>query len=116
MSRLRTLPNRVAIVGSRLAVMQPGSWRADKGTSTQRGYGYKWQKARAAYLAKHPLCVTCETEGMVTAATVVDHIVPHRGDMAIFWDSSNWQGLCVTHHSSDKQRAESRDAGMGSQG
>jgi 5-methylcytosine-specific restriction protein A len=25
---------------------------------------------------------------------VVDHIVPHRGDKKLFWDSSNWQALC----------------------
>ena len=31
----------------------------DRGTSTQRGYGYKWQKLRASYLASHPMCVEC---------------------------------------------------------
>ncbi len=39
-----------------------------------------WQKARAAYLARHPLCVFCERDGRVTAAAVVDHIEAHRGD------------------------------------
>ena len=24
----------------------------------------------------------------------------------LFWDESNWESLCVTHHSSDKQRQE----------
>ena len=51
------------------------------------------------YLAKHPLCVHCQREGRVQAATDVDHIVPHSGDMELFWDSSNWQGLCHSHHS-----------------
>jgi 5-methylcytosine-specific restriction endonuclease McrA len=88
--------------------MQPGSWRSDKQTSAQRGYGYKWQKAREDYLAKHPLCVYCEREGRVTLATVVDHKVPHRGDMKLFWDSNNWQSLCATHHSRDKQREEAQ--------
>jgi 5-methylcytosine-specific restriction protein A len=88
--------------------MQPGSWRTDKQTSTQRGYGYKWQQAREGFLRKHPLCVYCKREGKVTAATVVDHTIPHRGDMNLFWDEKNWAALCAHHHSSDKQREESR--------
>ena len=81
------------------------SWRAGK-TSTGRGYGYKWQQARAAYLSAHPLCVMCFDEGAVTPATVVDHIEPHQGDQSLFWNRNNWQSLCATHHSGAKQRME----------
>jgi 5-methylcytosine-specific restriction protein A len=84
------------------------AWRQGK-TSTQRGYGYKWQQARAGFLRSHPLCRMCEAGGRYTAATVVDHITPHRGDMAAFWNSANWQSLCATCHSSAKQRDENRD-------
>lgn len=31
-------------------------------------------------------------------ATVVDHIIPHRGDQKLFWDRGNWQPLCEHHH------------------
>lgn len=86
--------------------MKADSWRNDKQTSTERGYGYKWQQARAAYLMKHPLCVYCDRDGRVTAATVVDHSVPHRGDMAVFWDSSLWQSLCGPCHSSEAQKRD----------
>ncbi|WP_430395093.1 HNH endonuclease signature motif containing protein [Enterovirga aerilata] len=48
----------------------------------------------------------CEQGGMVREATVVDHVVPHRGDQALFWDPSNWQPLCREHHDRDKQRQE----------
>jgi 5-methylcytosine-specific restriction endonuclease McrA len=48
----------------------------------------------------------CEAEDRVGAATVVDHIKPHRGDMVLFWDEANWQPLCANHHSSDKAKAE----------
>ena len=34
----------------------------------------------------------------ITMATVVDHIVPHRGDQKLFWDRGNWQPLCEHHH------------------
>ena len=43
---------------------------------------------------------------MVEAATVVDHIVPHKGDEARFHDLNNLQSLCATCHNSVKQRIE----------
>jgi 5-methylcytosine-specific restriction protein A len=62
-------------------------------------YGRRWQKVRLLFLQQHPLCVLCEAEHMVEPATDVDHIQPHRGDYALFWDESNWQPLCKRHHS-----------------
>lgn len=97
----------------RVPTMQSGGWRTSEQTSTRRGYGYKWQKARAQFLREHPLCVMCQVQGLVTAATVVDHITPHRGDQSLFWRRSNWQGLCATHHSRDKQREEARMQRLG---
>lgn len=124
--KLQTLKPRLGQAISRVATMQPGSWRTDKQTSTQRGYGYKWQQARAGYLAKHPFCVFCLRDAGIRATTiecviiecaekrvalpyasVVDHVDPHRGDMALFWDKTRWQSLCATHHSGEKQRQES---------
>lgn len=40
------------------------------------------------------------------AATVVDHVDPHHGDPAKFWDTSMWQSCCKWHHDSVKQRLE----------
>ncbi|WP_435645121.1 HNH endonuclease [Butyricicoccus porcorum] len=37
-------------------------------------------------------------QGRYTRATVVDHIVPHRGDPKLFWDQTNWQSLCKQCH------------------
>jgi 5-methylcytosine-specific restriction enzyme A len=71
---------------------------ARRGTATERGYGYKWQQAREGFLRLHPLCIRHEARGEVVPAVVVDHIVPHRGDMTIFWDRENWQPLCKTCH------------------
>ena len=31
----------------------------------------------------------CQREGKLVPATVVDHILPHRGDEALFWDVNN---------------------------
>jgi 5-methylcytosine-specific restriction enzyme A len=83
-------------------------WRDDKRKTTERGYGWQWQQARELYLQAHPLCVMCErmTPPRITAACVVDHRIPHRGDPRLFWDRSNWQALCKLHHDSDKQALE----------
>ena len=70
----------------------------DRQSSSERGYDARWNKARAFYLAHHPLCVECQKEGRTEPAVVVDHIKPHRGDISLFWDESNWQSLCKMHH------------------
>ena len=64
----------------------------------KRGYGSRWQRESKQFLQSHPLCVECVTLGRYTKATVVDHIVPHRGNQRLFWDQSNWQSLCKKCH------------------
>lgn len=84
--------------------------------TASRGYGAKWRKAREQYLAEHPLCRECGRSGKVTAATVVDHIVPHKGDAHLMWSRTNWQPLCGRCHAQKtgrEQRAVPRaDAGI----
>ena len=82
--------------------------RGTRESAAARGYGRRWRKARKTFLARHPLCAMCRAEGRVVAATLVDHIVPHRGGQALFWDRRNWQPLCDSHHGSAKQRHEAR--------
>jgi 5-methylcytosine-specific restriction protein A len=43
--------------------------------------------------------------GRITAATIADHVVPHRGDVALFF-GGELQSLCKTHHDSAKQAFE----------
>ena len=71
---------------------------SQRATSHQRGYTVTWRKYRLMYLREHPLCVMCEAEGKIVSATVVDHIIPHKGDMNLFWDTNNHQALCKRHH------------------
>lgn len=79
-----------------------------RGSAASRGYGNKWRKARAVFLSRpeNVFCVMCKAQGRMVAATVVDHIRPHKDDQALFWDESNWQPLCKPHHDSTKQRIE----------
>lgn len=63
-----------------------------------RGYNSRWRKASKMFLSRHPLCVECQKQGRLTAATVVDHIIPHKGNQTLFWDENNWQPLCKRCH------------------
>lgn len=76
-------------------------------TKDRRMYdSVRWRKERARYLSEHPLCVMCERQGRITAATVVDHIIEHKGDYDLFWDEKNWQPLCPSDHSGIKRMQE----------
>lgn len=79
-----------------------------RGSSAQRGYGSRWQKARDGFLQNHPLCAECERAGKVTAAVVVDHVIPHKGDKNLFWDSENWQPLCKACHDRKTAKEDGR--------
>lgn len=67
----------------------------------------RYQIARENYLIAHPVCATW---GCTQPATELDHIRPHRGDLALFWDVSNWQGLCHTCHS---RKTATEDGALG---
>jgi 5-methylcytosine-specific restriction protein A len=83
-----------------------------RGTARARGYDSKWEKARAAFLAKHPVCECPKHHGRPDAplATDVDHHKPHRGDRVLFWDRSNWRAMAHDCHSSKTARF---DGGFG---
>ena len=79
-------------------------------------YSYKWQRASKGFLARHPLCQCpqcAEGKIRVRAATVVDHKIPHRGDMKLFWDQNNWQSMAKDCHDSYKQRLEKSGTVLG---
>lgn len=77
-------------------------------SETRRLYGtQRWRRRAAHQMLIEPLCRTCKGNGRVTAASVADHIVPHRGDVDAFW-SNELQSLCKTCHDVAKQREERR--------
>lgn len=104
--KLTRLPFSVPMLAPK-AQQSTLTWRDGK-TTAERGYGSRWQRERDAYLMDNPLCTMCGHKGLIRQATVVDHIIPHRGDEILFWSRSNWQSLCASHHSSEKQRIENR--------
>lgn len=62
------------------------------------------RRLRPAQLLREPWCRECasayppDDPRHRTRATVVDHIVPHRGDWEKFIDPANHQSLCKRHH------------------
>src|ERR1700692_4646638 len=89
------LCGRLVASGYCEACAKQGKGKDQRPTAAQRGYGSRGQEGRKAYLREHPIAVDWfkRHEGRIYAAEVVDHIIPHRGDMKLFWDPANWQGL-----------------------
>ncbi len=75
---------------------------------TNRIYGsVRWKKFRKMYLARNPLCVNYDD--CHNAATVVDHIKPHRGDEDLLWDEANLNPMCRGCHN---YKINSQDGGF----
>ena len=74
------------------------SMHQDRPSASRRGYTSKWHRLSKEYLRKHPMCVRCMADGKFVPATVVDHIIPHRGDYDLMWSQDNWQALCKPCH------------------
>jgi 5-methylcytosine-specific restriction protein A len=70
----------------------------------------RWRKIRQGQLLAEPLCEECQRNGIIRAATIVDHIEPHRMDLAKFYDERNLQSLCKSCHDS---KTASLDGGFG---
>jgi 5-methylcytosine-specific restriction enzyme A len=75
--------------------------------ASQRGYDARWRRVSREYLSR-PFCAICARAGLTVPATVVDHVIPHKGNDWLFWDPTNWQSLCTHCHNSHKQSAERR--------
>lgn len=66
----------------------------------------RWRRLRAQVLQDDPICRECQTRNILEPSTDVDHVVPHRGDLSLFWSRQNLAGLCHACHSRKTQRGE----------
>jgi 5-methylcytosine-specific restriction protein A len=93
-------------------------------SSTQRGYGYRWQQYTALRLREYPLCeglklkpdgliVVNTHPGIVRAAKLTDHIIPHKGDEILMWAEWNHQSACDDCHN---VKTSQYDGGFGNKG
>lgn len=69
-------------------------------------YTARWKALREQKQRDNPLCVECQAEGRVMVWTDLDHVIPHQGDEALFFNADNVQGLCKPHHSAKTRRGE----------
>ena len=77
-------------------------YEQDRGSARKRGYTPQWDKASATFKRRHPWCLGCVAIGKKVATDVPDHVVPHKGNQTIFWDTSKWQPACRWHHDAIK--------------
>jgi 5-methylcytosine-specific restriction protein A len=67
----------------------------------------RWKLIREKVLYAFPFCVDCDRAGRTAMSTIVDHVVPHKGDSGLFWDLENLQGLCAHCHSVKTSKEDS---------
>jgi 5-methylcytosine-specific restriction endonuclease McrA len=82
------------------------TYDARRGSARERGYTSRWDKAAKGHLASSPLCRYCALVDQTTAAELVDHLYPHKGDQVLFWNSRYWISSCRPCHDTFKQRTE----------
>lgn len=59
-----------------------------------------WRRLCRAYKADASTCycVHCLLDKVYTPVLVIDHIIPWSLKPSLFWEPTNHQGLCQTHH------------------
>ena len=72
----------------------------------QRETRKDWEKLSKDFLATHPFCVACYKKGILTKASETDHIIPHKGNIELFYDIKNLQALCKSCHSKKTNRED----------
>lgn len=72
----------------------------------------EWRRASKEYRALHPWCECEHHQGKPASARseCVDHIIPHRGDRALFLDRSNFRAMAWGCHTAKTNRT---DGGFG---
>ncbi|MBL4767661.1 MAG: HNH endonuclease [Rhodobacteraceae bacterium] len=114
----RGLPNRLGRQPSRLGVVVQTevqrNRRRDAEQEQRRWYKTsRWQRLRLKILARDD--GQCQQTGVLLVgkhpaanSAVVDHKIPPRGDVDLFWDEDNLQAVCKSWHDGEKQSREKR--------
>lgn len=98
--RICTTCGHIFIGRCQLCAQQRKASSPPRLSAHRRGYDEVWQARSRAWRfdPAHRERLWCadpfKLHGLARLATVVDHIIPHKGDRALFWDETNWQSLC----------------------
>ena len=124
--KLKSLSPRLIPLGNRLSPPRMATReeqeaarlrQRDKATPWRKWYyTSRWKKLRQEVLIRDNY--TCQKTGVICGgyypsdtSPVIDHIKPHRGDKALFWDAANLQTVSKGYHDSIKQREERGSGG-----
>ena len=123
MARLKSAPPRLTAPLPRLAAPKDGAGRSAYRRKNTPGYalysdrrwrgddkgvgGLRW----AILVRDHFTCRMCGAVHADTRGLEADHIVPHKGDPALFWDRDNLWCVCGSCHATVCQSIEARHAG-----
>ncbi|MGQ2989507.1 MAG: hypothetical protein ACT6RD_03400 [Brevundimonas sp.] len=77
-----------------------------RGSARERGYSRAWDLASKGHVRNDPLCRYCLLIGEYRAATLTDHLYPHRRFEGVFWIKTYWISSCDDCHVGFKQRIE----------
>lgn len=87
--------------------LEANPWRAWYSTK-------RWRDLRLTILQRDRW--TCQRTGVLLIgkhpapnSPVVDHIKPHRGNEALFWDMNNLHAVSKAYHDSTKQAEEAKE-------
>lgn len=72
----------------------------------------EWKAASKAFRTLYPRCCCTLHQGKPDApkSECVDHVTPHHGDPAKFWNRSNWRAMAWRCHAA---KTNSQDGGFG---
>lgn len=74
-----------------------------RGYDSNERYGSSWRRIRKRYIAAHPLCEHCLSQGLYVPAALVHHIRPlSEGGTN---DDDNLMSLCCSCHEAIHQRS-----------
>lgn len=81
-------------------------YSALRSAAQQVGHVVQFFHERMAWLSRFPIYTVRYSKPIAPFArptcgrptSVVDHIIPHRGDQDLFWSEWNWQALCKHCH------------------
>jgi 5-methylcytosine-specific restriction protein A len=104
------LPKACARLGCGLARPCPEHDKPRVGQFHHLYNNARWRTRSRRFLNRHPRCgdrpgglppvmSECyeQQPRRIRASQQVDHVVPHKADMALFWDEQgNWQALCLS--------------------
>lgn len=95
---------------AQIAFPMPRTQRSSEAERYNRLYHtQRWLDLRQAILVRDRYtCADCKKLIIGKGEAHVDHEVPHKGDLAKFWDPSNLRVLCRRCHAGAKQKADRR--------